>query len=92
MGQDPSRTEPDRAGQAELTARPMSLLETLTLFAAAAGVFALAVWRSSRPSDPLRPRLIPWTMVMLIAVTVMLVALVHVLAIYGIDLSDMRRR
>lgn len=70
----------------------MSLLETLILFAGAAGVFALAVWRSSRPSDPLRPRLIPWVMVMLIAVTVMLVALVHVLAIYGIDLSGLRRR
>ena len=70
----------------------MSLAQTLMLFAASAGVFALAVWRSSRPANPLRPRLIPWVMVMLVAVTVMLVALVHILAIYGIDLSGLRRR
>jgi hypothetical protein len=54
---------------------PSEFAPPLIVAAALAGVAFLASWRASRPSDPLKPRMIPWRVMMIIAAGGAIVAL-----------------
>ena len=63
----------------------MTLPLTLLLMAVAAALFALAAWRSDKPSNPLKPRLIPWTPLALISGVFFLMLLTHVFSLFGLE-------
>lgn len=62
----------------------MSMTVTLSLLAAALVVGLLAGWRGARPVDFLRPRLVPWRFVMLLAGALAFLLLVHLGALLGL--------
>ncbi len=45
----------------------MSFELTLIVLAIAGAAFALASWRSMRPVDPLKPRMVPWRAVIIVS-------------------------
>ena len=57
---------------------------TLAVFLGSAGIIALMIWLESRPRVDLNPRLVPTTPIMIIFAFVGLLALVHLLNLYGI--------
>jgi len=61
----------------------MSLTLTLSLLAGALIVGVFAGWRGAQPSDLLRPRLVPWRFVMLLAGALSFLLLVHLGALAG---------
>jgi hypothetical protein len=61
----------------------MTLPITLLLMLATAGLFALAAWRSGRPSNPLKPRLIPWTLLSIASGVFFMMLLAHVFSHFG---------
>ena len=61
------------------------MIKRSSQLAAALAVAALAAWRHSQPADRLNPRLIPWMWITLIAVTVVVVMLVHLVNMLGIE-------
>lgn len=63
----------------------MSLGVTLILMALAAGVFVLSAWRSGQPSNPLRPRMIPWTLLALASGVFFLTLLTHLFSLFGLQ-------
>ena len=63
----------------------MSLFPTLALMAICAGVFAFAGWRGGRPSNPLRPRLVPWTFVAILAGVLFILLLAHTFSLMGLE-------
>lgn len=54
---------------------PSEFAPPLIIAAALAGVAFLASWRASRPADPLKPRMIPWRALMIVAAGGAIVAL-----------------
>ncbi len=62
----------------------MSMTLTLSLLAAALIVGGFAGWRGAQPSDFLRPRLVPWRFIMLLAGALVFLLLIHVGALLGI--------
>jgi hypothetical protein len=58
---------------------------TLGVLAGSTAVAVYGQWRGGRPADPMRPRLIPWTPVVLIAAFAALLALVHLLNLAGLE-------
>jgi len=60
---------------------------TITLGALAAGlaIAGLAVWAERRPRDSLDPRLIPTTPIMFVGVLMVLLALVHLMTLFGVQ-------
>lgn len=63
----------------------MSLPVTLAALLAIAGLFAFAARRGSRPSDPLRPRMVPWTLVAILAGAAFILVLAHLFALMGLE-------
>lgn len=63
----------------------MSLTMTLVLMALDAALFAFAARRGSRPSDPLRPRMVPWTLVAILAGALFILLLAHLFALMGLE-------
>jgi len=61
----------------------VSLTLTLWLLAGAVIVCGFAGWRGARPTDFLRPRMVPWRFVMLLAGAVIFLLLVHLGALFG---------
>ncbi len=57
----------------------MSLTTTLIVLAASLAVFGVGLWRDRRPVDPMRPRLLPYTLIMLVAIITALVMAGHLL-------------
>lgn len=57
---------------------------TLAAFLGSAGIIGLMVWLESRPRVDLNPRLVPTTPVMIVFAFIGLLALVHLLNLYGI--------
>jgi hypothetical protein len=58
---------------------------TLALAAVGLAVVALAAWRHGRPPEPARgPRMIPWILILLLAATLTLVMIVHLVNLFGI--------
>jgi hypothetical protein len=67
-----------------LNVSPAEFWITLGVFLASAGIIALMVWLERRPRVDLNPRLIPTTPVMLVFAFIGLLALVHLVNLYGI--------
>lgn len=63
---------------------PTEFWLTLAAFLACAGVVGLMVWLERRPRQSLNPRLIPTTPLLLVFGFMGLLALVHLLNLYGI--------
>lgn len=64
--------------------RDLDLAITIAALAVCVGIFALGSWIMSRPADPLKPRLIPWRTLILIAGVAGILALVHLVNLFGI--------
>jgi hypothetical protein len=62
----------------------MSMTLTLSLLAGALIVAVLAGWRGAQPSNFLRPRLIPWRFIMLLAGALVFLLLIHLGALLGL--------
>jgi amino acid transporter len=63
----------------------MDLTLTIAIFAAAAALFAFGSWRSAQPADPLKPRLVPWRLVVILSGVVGILMLAHVVNLFGIE-------
>ena len=63
----------------------MNPTTTLVILALAVGLYAYGSWRAAKPADPLKPRLIPWRPVILVAGVVGLLMLVHLVNLIGFD-------
>ncbi|MBI1186498.1 MAG: hypothetical protein GC206_04085 [Alphaproteobacteria bacterium] len=64
---------------------PSEFAPPLIVAAAMAGVAVLASWRASRPADPLKPRMIPWRALMILAAGGAIVALAMLAALFNVD-------
>ncbi len=62
----------------------MSMSLTLWLLAAAVIVAVVAGWRGGRPSDFLRPRMVPWRFIMLLAGGLAFLLVVHLGTLLGV--------
>ena len=65
------------------TSPPVSLSLTLWFLASALTVCVFAGWRGARPTDFLRPRMVPWRFIMLLAGAAIFLLLVHLGALMG---------
>ena len=71
----------------------LSLTTTLVGFAVCVGLFLVGRWRAGQPVRPERgPRLIPWTLIAVLAAAVGVILLAHLAELAGLDLSQLRRR
>ena len=61
----------------------MSLTLTLWLLAGTLILGGFAGWRGARPSDFLRPRMVPWRFIMLLSGAMAFLLLVHLGALAG---------
>ena len=61
----------------------MSLTLTLWLLAGTLLLGGFAGWRGARPSDFLRPRMVPWRFIMLLSGAAAFLLLVHLGALAG---------
>ena len=71
-------------GTASRHIAPMSMTLTLSLLAATLIVGVFAGWRGARPSDFLRPRMVPWRFIMLLAGALAFLLMIHVGALLGV--------
>ena len=62
----------------------MSMTLTLSLLAGALIVGVFAGWRGARPSDFLRPRMVPWRFIMLLAGALAFLLMIHVGTLLGV--------
>ena len=62
----------------------MSMTLTLSLLAAALIVGGFAGWRGARPSDFLRPRMVPWRFIMLLSGALAFLLMIHVGTLLGL--------
>lgn len=78
-----------RANRRRIEHRVLSLDMSITLgvLAAAIGSYVLASRHDARPADPLKPRLVPWKLVIIALGFVAFVALIHLVNLLGIDTS-----
>lgn len=63
----------------------MDLTATIAILVVAAALFAFGSWRSAQPANPLKPRLIPWRLVMILSGAVAILMLAHVANLFGIQ-------
>ncbi|WP_309628565.1 hypothetical protein [Brevundimonas sp.] len=57
---------------------------TLSLLAGALIVGVFAGWRGARPSDFLKPRMVPWRFIMLLAGALAFLLLIHLGTLLGV--------
>lgn len=62
---------------------PVSLTLTLWLLSISLIVCVFAGWRGARPSLFLKPRMVPWRFIMLLAGAMTFLLLVHLGALFG---------
>lgn len=62
----------------------MSMTLTLSLLAGALIVAIFSGWRGARPSDFLRPRMIPWRFIMLLAGALVFLLVIHLGTLLGV--------
>ena len=62
----------------------MSMTLTLSLLAGALIVCVFAGWRGARPSDFLKPRMVPWRFIMLLAGALAFLLIVHLGTLLGV--------
>lgn len=65
--------------------RAMSMTLTLSLLAGALIVAVFAGWRGARPSDFLKPRMVPWRFIMLLAGALVFLLIIHVGTLLGVE-------
>ena len=65
--------------------RAMSMTLTLSLLAGALIVAVFAGWRGARPSDFLKPRMVPWRFIMLLAGALVFLLVVHLGTLLGVQ-------
>jgi hypothetical protein len=58
---------------------------TLAGFLMGGAVMALASWRAGKPAVPMRPRLLPWTFVILAAAFWLVLMGVHAVNLLGVE-------
>ncbi len=58
---------------------------TFAALAALAGLAVFANWRAGQPWNDLKPRRLPWRVIMIAAVFGLVVALVHAVNLLGVD-------
>ena len=63
---------------------PMSMTLTLSLLAGALIVSIFAGWRGARPSDFLKPRMVPWRFIMLLAGALAFLLVIHLGTLLGV--------
>ena len=63
----------------------MTLPITLLIMLATAGLFTFAARRGARPSNPLRPRMVPWTLVAILTGAVFILLLAHLFSLMGLE-------
>ena len=63
----------------------MDLPTTLWGLAGVGGLLAFSTWRSMQPADPLKPRLVPWRLVSVMAGGFALMLLVHLVNLFGVE-------
>lgn len=69
----------------------LSLTPTLIGLAACIGAFFLARWRAGQPVRPERgPRLIPWTLIAILAAAIAIVMVAHLVELAGMDPAAFR--
>jgi hypothetical protein len=61
----------------------MNLIVTLTLLASGVAATVGCGWLGARPKDYLKPRLIPWEILMLVSAVFVLVVAIHLLNLFG---------
>jgi hypothetical protein len=61
----------------------MTLPITLALLAFSGGLAALFGWLGARPRHPLKPRLAPWQLMMMVAAAFAILMVVHVMTLLG---------
>jgi ABC-type branched-subunit amino acid transport system permease subunit len=59
----------------------LGLVSTLAIMAAAIGIFALALVVTRRPTEPGRPRMVPWVGVQMVCVLVAVFMLAHLVSL-----------
>lgn len=64
---------------------PMSMPLTLSLLAASLILMTFAGWRGARPSDFLKPRMVPWRFIMLLSAALAFLLMVHVGTLLGVQ-------
>lgn len=62
----------------------MDVTITLIAMGVAAAVVALATWRAGKPATPLKVRMIPWRLVLLLAVCALVFLGVHLFTELGL--------
>lgn len=62
----------------------MSMTLTLWLLAGALIVAVFAGWRGARPSNFLKPRMVPWRFIMLLAGALVFLLLIHLGTLLGL--------
>ena len=78
------RRQPDSLSPLHFSLASMSLTITLIILALAAVTFVVSMRIAARPADPLKPRLINYNIVMIIAVFVAFIMIVHLINLAGI--------
>ncbi|MFP3943558.1 MAG: hypothetical protein ACLFWF_06685 [Alphaproteobacteria bacterium] len=68
----------------------MTLTETLVLLALSVVIGALARWRSGRPVEPGKVRMMPWTTILLVCGVLAVLAIGNLMAIWGLSPPPMR--
>jgi hypothetical protein len=61
----------------------MTLPITLALLAASGALAALFGWLGARPRHPLKPRLAPWQLMMMISAAFAILMIVHLMTLFG---------
>jgi len=62
----------------------LDLPVTLAILVAGLGLFGFAAWRARQPADPMRPRMVNYTMVQMAAILIVLLMAAHVATFMGI--------
>ena len=58
---------------------------TIGALAMCVGLAIFSSWKASQPWDDLRPRIVPWRMVMLVTAFAGILALVHLINLAGLE-------
>lgn len=70
----------------------MTITQTLLAMGLTAAAFALCAWRGGRPSNPLKPRMIPWTLLAILVGAGFLFLLAHLFGHFGLETGGGMRR
>lgn len=67
---------------------PLTLIPTVAGLAISVVLFFVARWRTMQPARPERgPRMIPWTLIAILAATAAIIFLAHLGELAGMDMS-----